>query len=131
MSATVAIYRLKEDDPSFGMKAGDLLLCTTYHLDPHVKGSVIARITDGFNPDCTVYWNQVEKLSVERAVELLAAAPAPVTARSVLMDAAADAERHLGFGTDDSGEPCLVEGDPVWGKEVTVHSWLRDRAKTA
>lgn len=126
MSNDVAVYRLKEDDPRFGMSAGDLLLCTPYFLDPGAKGTVITRITDGFNPDCNVYWGQVEKLSIDRVFELRDAAGSPLTAKQAVLDAAAYAEKHIVVDLNEAGDPCLLDGD----REVTVHGWLRGRADT-
>lgn len=54
--------RLKEDDPNFGLKAGDILEVHPYILDPSDKFTVVRRIHDGFDPSCNVYRSQVERL---------------------------------------------------------------------
>jgi len=52
--------RLKEDDPRFGMKKGDILLVHAYTLDPYEKWTVVCRESDFYNPQCNVYKCQVE-----------------------------------------------------------------------
>lgn len=55
-----SLLRLKEDDPRFGLKAGDILECKPYWLDPSDKWTVIRRVSDSFDPECNVYRHQVE-----------------------------------------------------------------------
>jgi hypothetical protein len=58
----LAIYELITDDSDrFGLYVGDLLLCVPYHLDPD-KVTVICRITDGFEPNCNQYRQDVRKV---------------------------------------------------------------------
>ena len=52
-------YVLNEDEPRFGLTAGDVLVCEPYWLDPGVKGTVLYRESDLFDPGCNVYWHQV------------------------------------------------------------------------
>lgn len=54
------VVRLKEDDPNFNLKKGELLEVEPYCLDPSSKFTVIRRLTDGFDPECNVYRTQVE-----------------------------------------------------------------------
>lgn len=54
------LLRLKEDDPRFGLKKGDVLECVPYWLDPSDKWTVLRRVSDGFDPSCNVYRHQVE-----------------------------------------------------------------------
>lgn len=53
------VYRLLEDQPPFRLKAGDLLLCIPYWLDPD-KVTVLERATDHYDPSCTLYRYEVE-----------------------------------------------------------------------
>lgn len=53
-----AVYRLREDDPSFHLAAGDLLLCTPYPYD--TKQTVLRRLSDGFDPNCNQYNGSLE-----------------------------------------------------------------------
>ena len=55
-------YRLKGDDERMGLKAGDILVCVPYWLDPE-KLTVLYREGDGFDPECNVYRYQVERLA--------------------------------------------------------------------
>jgi hypothetical protein len=55
------LVRLKEDDPRFKMKEGDILRVERYWLDPQ-KYTVLERVSDGFDPECNVYASQVERL---------------------------------------------------------------------
>jgi hypothetical protein len=52
------VMRLKEDDPRFKLQAGDLLLCVNYPYDDKV--SVIRRLVDGYDPNCSQYTSDVE-----------------------------------------------------------------------
>lgn len=54
-------YRLKADDERMGLKAGDILVCVPYWLDP-AKLTVLRRESDGWDPECNVYRHQVERL---------------------------------------------------------------------
>lgn len=54
------VVRLKEDDPEFKLKKGDLLEVKPYPLDPSSKFTVIRRLTDNYDPECNVYRSQVE-----------------------------------------------------------------------
>ena len=55
-------YRLIEDEPRFGLSAGDVLLCEPYWLDPDTKLTVLARESDGFDPECNVYRCEVKRI---------------------------------------------------------------------
>ena len=61
---------MKEDDPEFGLAAGDILECFPYRYDPgsqynpEGKLTVVQRVSDGFDPECNVYWIQVETLGL-------------------------------------------------------------------
>lgn len=52
------VYRLKSDDEGFGLSAGDLLLSIDYPLDSKI--TVLARLSDGFDPRCNQYLANVE-----------------------------------------------------------------------
>lgn len=56
-----SLWVLKEDDPRFGLKAGDILECQPYWLDPTEKLTVIKRVADGFDPECNVYRSMVTR----------------------------------------------------------------------
>lgn len=72
-------YRLIEDDPGFGMTAGDILVCVPYWLDPMDKLTVLHRERDGFNPGCNVYRHMVEMVhdGTVTALEPVAGSAAP------------------------------------------------------
>lgn len=55
-------YVLKDDDPRFGLAAGDVLVCEPYWLDPGLKLTVLYREADGFDPSCNVYRREVDKV---------------------------------------------------------------------
>jgi len=55
-------YVLKDDDPRFGLAAGDVLVCEPYWLDPGLKLTVLYREADGLDPSCNVYRQQVHKV---------------------------------------------------------------------
>lgn len=59
-SSETTLWRLKDDDEWFGMAKGDVLECKPYWLDPSAKLEVVRRVSDGFDPQCTVYRYQVE-----------------------------------------------------------------------
>lgn len=52
------VYRLKADDPRFKLSAGDELVCVNYPLD--AKVTVLYRLSDGYDPSCNQYTNDVE-----------------------------------------------------------------------
>ena len=52
------VVRLKQDDPRFGLAAGDELLVKSYPYD--AKVTVLRRISDGFDPECNQYLHDVE-----------------------------------------------------------------------
>lgn len=54
------IFRLKNDDPRFGLKADDELVCVNYPYD--AKVTVLYRLSDGFDPNCNQYTRDVEFL---------------------------------------------------------------------
>jgi hypothetical protein len=54
----LGLYELINDDDGVDLKAGDLLLCEPYDLDP-AKVTVICRLTDGYDPQCNQYRSAV------------------------------------------------------------------------
>lgn len=54
------VFRLKADDPRFKLAAGDELVCENYPFD--AKVTVLYRLSDGFNPECNQYTQDVEFL---------------------------------------------------------------------
>ncbi len=54
-------YVLHDDDPRFALRAGDVLVCKPYRLDP-VQLTVLYRESDGFDPECNVYRRQVNSV---------------------------------------------------------------------
>lgn len=52
------VFRLKADDPRFGLSAGDELVCINYPLD--AKVTVLRRLKDGYDPECNQYMADVE-----------------------------------------------------------------------
>lgn len=62
------VYRLKGNDPEFGLTAGDLLLVENYPYD--AKVSVLARIPDGYDPECNQYLGDVEFIRWATAEDL-------------------------------------------------------------
>lgn len=50
-------FVLRDDDPRFDLKAGDILRCVNYPYD--AKVSVLFREWDGFDPDCNQYDSDV------------------------------------------------------------------------
>ena len=55
---SAAYFRVKQDDPRFGLHKDDVLLCVNYPYD--AKVTVVRREPDGYDPECNVYTNQVE-----------------------------------------------------------------------
>lgn len=51
------IFRLKQDDPLFGLPEGDELLCINYQYDAEAR--VLRRISDGYDPQCNQYTTNV------------------------------------------------------------------------
>lgn len=52
------IYRLLKDDPRFGLKKDDLLICVNYPYD--AKVTILRRLSDGYDPSCNQYIQDVE-----------------------------------------------------------------------
>jgi hypothetical protein len=52
------LFRLKHDDPHFGLNEGDELVCVSYPYDDKV--TVLYRKSDGFNPGCNQYTGSAE-----------------------------------------------------------------------
>jgi hypothetical protein len=52
-------YTLIDDDPEFGLNAGDVLACVPTDYDEE-KLIVVLRVGDDFNPRCSVYKSQVQ-----------------------------------------------------------------------
>lgn len=48
------------DDPVLGLSAGEQYTAIRYWLDPGSKLILLRRITDGWQPKCTVYHNHAE-----------------------------------------------------------------------
>lgn len=61
------IVRIKEDDPRFGLTAGELYRAERYWLDPHIKYTLLSRIPDGWDPECNAYTHQVERVPESEA----------------------------------------------------------------
>jgi len=59
--ATESRWELLADDERFGLRAGDVLICVPYWLDPGDKLTVLRRESDGFDPSCNVYRSQVRR----------------------------------------------------------------------
>lgn len=59
MSNRISALRMKNDDPRFGLKAGDILAGHLYALDPS-KWSILGRVNDGYDPECNQYSTSVE-----------------------------------------------------------------------
>ena len=53
-------FVLREDDPRFGLEAGDILRCVNYPWD--AKVSVLFREWDGYVPECNQYTHSVSFL---------------------------------------------------------------------
>lgn len=62
------VYRRIGDAPEFGLTAGDLLLAVNYPYD--TKVSVLARIPDGYDPECNQYLGDVEFIRWATAEDL-------------------------------------------------------------
>lgn len=56
------LFRLVENDPTFGLNAGDVLRCQRYQYNPYTKWVVLERVSDGYDPRCTVYRHQIERM---------------------------------------------------------------------
>lgn len=57
-------YRLLHDDERFGLKAGDILVCRSMHWAwADEKVSVMYRESDGYEPHCSQYRENVEWVS--------------------------------------------------------------------
>jgi hypothetical protein len=57
-------YELLNDDPRFGLKAGDILICGRMHAAwSSEKVAVLRRESDGFEPGCSQYRSDVRHLS--------------------------------------------------------------------
>ncbi|MFD7161301.1 hypothetical protein ACFV9C_42415 [Kribbella sp. NPDC059898] len=57
----IGLYELLENDDVTGLKAGDVLLCEPYELNPG-KLTVICRLTDGYDPQCNQYLRSVRPI---------------------------------------------------------------------
>lgn len=64
MSDRSVLVRLNADDERFGLSEGDVLRVKPFWQDPSEKWEVIERASDGFDPCCTVYRDQVERVPV-------------------------------------------------------------------
>lgn len=60
------VVRMKEHDKRFKLKKGDVLEAHPYQYD-HNKLVVVRRLSDDFDPECTVYRHQVEVLIETRS----------------------------------------------------------------
>ena len=56
-----AYFRLKGDQPRFGLSKDDVLLCVNYPYD--AKVSVLSRVSDGYDPECNMYTHDVRFLN--------------------------------------------------------------------
>jgi hypothetical protein len=52
------VFRLKSDDPRFGLREDDELVCINYPYD--AKVTVLYRKSDGYNPECNQYTRNVQ-----------------------------------------------------------------------
>ncbi len=62
MRSSEFYVELREDDERFGLSMGDVLVATSYWLDPG-KVTILRRLSDGFDPECNQYWPSVKFLS--------------------------------------------------------------------
>jgi hypothetical protein len=57
-------YELLDDDPRFGLSAGDILICAPMHWAwAPEKVAVIRRESDGYEPGCSQYRVSVRHVS--------------------------------------------------------------------
>jgi hypothetical protein len=57
-------YELLNDDPRFGLSKGDILICEPMHWAwAPEKVAVIRRETDGYEPGCSQYRQNVRHVS--------------------------------------------------------------------
>ena len=61
------VFELRSDDPRFKLSAGDRLLCIKYPYD--AKVTVLRRISDGFDPECNQYLNDVKFIGFANEME--------------------------------------------------------------
>lgn len=52
--------RIKKSDSRLGVTAGEVYKAGPYWLDPSGKVTLLARIPDGYDPECNQYWHEVE-----------------------------------------------------------------------
>lgn len=55
------MVKLLKDDPRFKLNKDDVLLVKTYSIDPS-KVIVIRRVSDHFDPMCTQYKSDIERI---------------------------------------------------------------------
>ena len=64
---TMSRYELLADDPRFGLRKGDILICTRMHWAwADEKVAVIRRESDGYEPGCSQYRRDVRHISGPR-----------------------------------------------------------------
>jgi hypothetical protein len=52
-----------EDNPEFGLSAGDVLEVEAFAPDPREKVAVLRRVSDGYDPGCTLYRSEVRRVA--------------------------------------------------------------------
>ena len=57
--------RILSDNPSIGIKADEVYYAERYSLDPMVKYTLLSRVSDGWNPECTIYRYKAVELTNE------------------------------------------------------------------
>lgn len=54
-----------KDDPRLKLKKGEVYIAEVFWQDPTAKAALIERVSDGFDPMCTVYWQDIKCLDGE------------------------------------------------------------------
>lgn len=68
MSTNESRYELLNDDPRFELSKGDVLICQPMHYAwANEKVAVVRRESDGYEPECSQYRNNVRHLSGPRS----------------------------------------------------------------
>lgn len=69
----MSYWRLRVDDPTFGLNRGDVLEGEPYWLDPGGPGNpegkvtIVRRLRDGYRPACSMTWLHLDELSAADA----------------------------------------------------------------
>lgn len=59
--SNIRLVRIKEDMPTFHLKADDIFEAQLYPLDPD-KLTLVVHILSGWRPECNAYKHQIELL---------------------------------------------------------------------